>query len=392
MVKTGTILTKLKGEIIKFEDSLLKKLDNYPEILNQLVEKVDMVEESWSGSWVGFHSSLYYSNFEKPPMGDVFNIEWGSINGFSEKWQDRSYEEVSVFIEKGFAVGFEKISKSLQSIEGDSAKPLQTMITTELSSIVEQKGFEKEKYVFRKIESIRFGILADEYIRSKTPRNIMTRDTKAVSQGLKNPPHIKYEAGLFVCMSIITDFNNLIELSKKLLRMIEIKTDVEDMPQKSKHALSKISLICSHFHSVIRQLRNRYNRRSTLDIEDEYDVQDLLHSLLTLFFDDIRKEEWTPSYIGGSARMDLVLKEEKIVLEVKKTRKKLSEKEIGEQLIIDIAKYQKHPDCETLVCFIYDPEGRIGNPVGLINDLMEMSSKKLKVIPIINPVDIKDKN
>ena len=99
MSKIDTILTKLKGEIKKFEDLLSKKLDNHPKTLNELMEKISVVEESWSRSWVGFHSSLYYGDFEKPPIGDVFNIEWGSINGFSDKWQDRSYEDVSTFIE-----------------------------------------------------------------------------------------------------------------------------------------------------------------------------------------------------------------------------------------------------------------------------------------------------
>ena len=104
-------------------------------------------------------------------------------------------------------------------------------------------------------------------------------------------------------------------------------------------------------------------------IEDEYDVQDLLHALLRLYFDDVRPEEWTPSYAGKSARMDFLLKEEKIVIEVKKTRKGLGDKELGDQLIIDVERYKIHPDCKKLICFIYDPEGRIGNPGGLVSDL-----------------------
>ena len=45
----------------------------------------------------------------------------------------------------------------------------------------------------------------------------------------------------------------------------------------------------------------------------------LLHALLLLYFDDIRAEEWTPSYAGKSARMDFLLKNEGVVIEVKKT-------------------------------------------------------------------------
>lgn len=132
-----------------------------------------------------------------------------------------------------------------------------------------------------------------------------------------------------------------------------------------------IELVCSRFHTVARQLHGRYNERSTLIIADEYDVQDLLHSLLRLFFDDIRAEEWTPSYAGGASRVDFLLKQERIVIEVKKTRPNLGAKQVGEQLIIDIARYKAHPDCKTLYCFIYDPEGRIANPQGIENDLSQ---------------------
>jgi REase_DpnII-MboI len=33
-----------------------------------------------------------------------------------------------------------------------------------------------------------------------------------------------------------------------------------------------------------------------MDIKDEYDVQDLLHAILRAFFDDVRPEEFVPSY------------------------------------------------------------------------------------------------
>lgn len=66
-----------------------------------------------------------------------------------------------------------------------------------------------------------------------------------------------------------------------------------------------------------------------------------------------------------------MLKNEKIVIEVKKTRKSLGAAKIGEELIIDMARYQKHPDCDILVCFVYDPECWVNNPNGLIADLEE---------------------
>jgi hypothetical protein len=120
---------------------------------------------------------------------------------------------------------------------------------------------------------------------------------------------------------------------------------------------------------IAKQLRTRYGDRETLVVKDEYDVQDLLHSMLRIYFDDIRNEEWTPSYAGSCSRIDFLLKNEQIVIEVKKTRETLKARQIGEQLIVDIQRYQTHPDCKTLLCFVYDPEGWVSNPRGLENDL-----------------------
>jgi hypothetical protein len=67
-----------------------------------------------------------------------------------------------------------------------------------------------------------------------------------------------------------------------------------------------LETLCNKFHLIARQLRKRHDNRQTLIIGDEYDVQDLFHGLLRIFFDDIRPEEYTPSYAGKSSRMDFL--------------------------------------------------------------------------------------
>ncbi|OAI57991.1 hypothetical protein AYO49_06220 [Verrucomicrobiaceae bacterium SCGC AG-212-N21] len=148
--------------------------------------------------------------------------------------------------------------------------------------------------------------------------------------------------------------------------------------------LSAVELICERFHTVCRQLRQRHASRPTIDVQDEYDVQNPLHSLLLLHFSDVRPEEWTPSYAGRSARMDFLLKQEEIVIETKCARRGLAAKEVGDQLIEDIARYGEHPGCSVLVCFVYDPSGAIANPRGIENDLRRLD-KSLRVEVFIRP-------
>ena len=178
----------------------------------------------------------------------------------------------------------------------------------------------------------------------------------------------------------ISRFREVIVKMKIILNQMDILVGTGDINVKQ-----ILTNIFTRFNQAVRQLRKRYSGRPTLDVDDEYDVQDLLHSLLKLHFDDIRAEEWTPSYAGGAKRMDFLLKNEQTVIEVKKTRKGLLDKEIGEQLLIDIETYKNHADCKTLLCFVYDPDGRIINPIGLENDLKKQSREDLEVEVFIYP-------
>jgi hypothetical protein len=146
----------------------------------------------------------------------------------------------------------------------------------------------------------------------------------------------------------------------------------------------QLELLLERFHRVAQQMRSRRQSRQPLEMEDEYDVQYLLHGLLSTFFDDIRDEEWTPSYAGKASRMDFLLPELVTVVEAKKTRPSLTKGVLGDELLIDIARYQHHPRCRKLYCFVYDPDGHIANPRGVETDLSKTHGE-LTVRVMIRP-------
>ncbi len=130
-------------------------------------------------------------------------------------------------------------------------------------------------------------------------------------------------------------------------------------------AVGLLRKIGNRFHAVARQLRLRHEGRQTLEVEDEYDAQDVVHALLCLEFDEIRRETWQPGYAGGTAHTYFVVPRDRILIEVKKTRQGVGAKEIAAQLDHDTLYYWTHPDCQTLFCFVYDPEARVGDHYGL---------------------------
>ena len=205
--------------------------------------------------------------------------------------------------------------------------------------------------------------------------------TRVLLQAIERDPQGAYTAG-FGSVTRRGAYPSSVEGGVQLLHIVfqELQAGHLETNASPPDTLVILESLCERFHPVARQLRRRHDQRPTLDVADEYDVQDLMHALLQLHFHDIRAEEWTPSYAGAASRVDFLLKPERTVLEIKKTRRTLTEKKLGEELIVDSRRYQAHQDCDTLVCFVYDPDGLISNPRGVESDLAQETPLKVKVL------------
>jgi hypothetical protein len=67
--------------------------------------------------------------------------------------------------------------------------------------------------------------------------------------------------------------------------------------------------------------------------------------------------------------MDFLLAKHRLVLEIKLVRDSSHGRKIGDELILDIEHYRRHPSCVQLWCVIYDPHHNLPNPAGLASDL-----------------------
>ena len=189
----------------------------------------------------------------------------------------------------------------------------------------------------------------DEFVDGvRHSQPLITHFTDGISNFLGSPSFHSVEGAKGVVVSALTRVER---------NGLALKATGTGASTGGKKELDVVVMLAERLHLVIRQLRERRENRQTLDVKDEYDVQDLFHALLTIHFDDIREEEWTPSYGGRASRMDFLLPTVKAVVEIKKTRPNLSAGQLGEELIIDKAKYCKHPVCRTLFCVVYDIPG-----------------------------------
>jgi len=331
-IELNRLITNDGQELI----AISQTIKNVNEIANEF-------EDMWVGGWGQTDFNQYY---DARVRGNYFQAD---IKYFYN------------IIEKRCGFNVIKVDKEINEKLAPFKKFKQQLVT-ELSLIRDQENFNNENELLKSIEKFKWGMEPSDYSKLKQPNQIPIYDYSILSRGIETPPHIAatgYVISMFTKAFSIKSFE---ELADRILRQVEIKTTLKVSDGDLNYVENVLNDIFNNFHSFCNQLKNRHNSRPTIEISDEYDVQDLLHSILKLHFKDVREEEYTPSYGGSSTRMDFLLKNENIVIEVKKTRERLADKNVGEQLILDVAHYRNHPNCNNLKCFVYDPENRIKNP------------------------------
>lgn len=363
-------LDKIKAKHQEILDQTLGKRTELKGKIETLTKFTSKYEESWAGEWFQDNYNHYYWNFD-PSSGKVMQI-------------DEDYLKQNLL--KVTGINIEDIENDIPTLSKLFFE-FKDSILSELSILRDLDNFKQECKILDQIENFQWGIDPGEYIKSRRPKYAFVTDPYFLNKGIDTPPHIQVGSDIIFTFSLLASYDNFEKLSNRLIRQLEIKTSLGD--SSTAYLTSSpdqlLQSIIEKFHTAATQLVNRYDHRSTIEINDEYDVQDLLNALLRIHFEDVRKEEYTPSYAGGSARVDFLLKREQTLIEVKKTRDKLKDKEVGNQLILDVAHYKSHPDCKKLVCFVYDPDNLIENPRGLEDDLNRQSTNEMLVEVNIRP-------
>jgi len=366
MIDLIPIIADLRKELKLITDNNEKELDELSTELKRTVDYTNYFEKIWIGAW----AQDDYDHYQNP------NNQNQSIRGTEDFFYD--------YILKKTGLNVDIIGKRVIELV-DIFKKLQKKVCIELSVIKDDEKLAKQIQLLERIENYKWGFETMDFVKYRMPGKMIISNPRSINRGaIPVPPHLNvlgYLTSLNTKTQAPKDFH---EMLTQLLRQLEIKTTTPGASQANSPD-SILSNILENFHSFCSQLKNRHAGRSSIDVTDEYDVQDLLHCILRLHYKDVREEEYTPSYAGSSTRVDFLLKNENVVIEVKKTRQGLSDKQVGDQLILDAAHYRNHPNCKALICFVYDPESRIKNPRGLENDIKKLSDTEMSIELLIRP-------
>lgn len=259
------IANKLK-EIIKVLET--KSNTNFPEVdkIRQIAEKVG---RAWSGSWLGYHSKVYYTNFETPPPSAHFSIEWGlhrSIGGEStdSDWKIYQTEEIikHIYQEGGDPDLTKEIEESDKTRILFESSKVQGMSLLTASNFTASDPFAEQ--IYDELSNLN---LMDEhdYVKFLRPTSqIITRDMKATEGGLVPPAHIQVEARLFTISSPFIMCGNLAELIKKCLIHINNKKQL-----KTTYNLVGKKIFIGHGKNLLwRELKDFLCDKLKLDYEE----------------------------------------------------------------------------------------------------------------------------
>jgi hypothetical protein len=175
--------------------------------------------------------------------------------------------------------------------------------------------------------------------------------------------------------SILTSFRSGALLTANSVGMVEFAHERLD-------AVKVVLALGDRFLYVQRELEHRRSGRPTLKVGDEYDAQDLMRSLLAIFFGDVRAEDAAPIQAGAASRVDFVLPDFELAVELKFARDSMSSKSLGEELVVDRERYTAKPGVRHLLCLVFDHDGKLRNPRGLERDLSRDASSEAFAVTV----------
>lgn len=139
-------------------------------------------------------------------------------------------------------------------------------------------------------------------------------------------------------------------------------------------------------NSVKKITRERRKGHDSFEINDEYDVQDLLYVALKPLFPKLIVEDPAPRVGTAFTKVDISFREEGVVVEVKMIKSGDSdEKKFISQLKDDIESYYIYPYLKDLLIYVYDPENKTSDVQNFyaLNGIRENKGKRFSVEVVV---------
>lgn len=191
-------MDNLDEELLQIADRMDRlversRMSEIKDPLKKLGQAVSEIGKAWSGSWLGYHSYVYYEHLQPRPPGAHFSQEWGLRQSFghgsSGNWVEFDPEHVKSAVWK--RAGNPDLSPS-QRLREEVALEFDTNKANVMSILETQESIAPDRFLKRlreEVDALSIKTQNDAQELLHPGGKVMTRDTLALGQGSRTPPH-----------------------------------------------------------------------------------------------------------------------------------------------------------------------------------------------------------
>jgi hypothetical protein len=242
----------------------------FTEPLNALMDAAEGIARSWSGSNLGFHSDIYYEGLRSPPPGAHFSAEWGFLGmfqGTTGDWHEYPHDEVIAHIEDMAG------RPDLTDLERDADEAVRIVqeakadITSLLRAYLRRDDDEHLKELLDEVQGLE-PLSYRQCLRAQLPSgNMISRDSTAVSQGLRSAPHQEVIARVVSIRSPFEGATQLASVCRRAARHLD-RIGGEAAPTAGR-VRSEGRIVIGHGRSPLwRELKDFISDRLGLDWDE----------------------------------------------------------------------------------------------------------------------------
>jgi hypothetical protein len=184
---------------------------------------------------------MYYGDFTQPPVHETWDVEWGGLHGFADEWQDRSQQEVQTAVEIRAGTTLPELAAAADRVR-TRCQTLHREFVTVVSPICDAPGFEREAGLLAAIDEIKWIVPPASFVQALAPSQFMSRDSRAISQGLQAPLHLNVEAAIVSNTTTLSTSEKFLQDSVRLGRQARTKLDTESRRPVASPALRSSAL------------------------------------------------------------------------------------------------------------------------------------------------------
>ncbi len=163
------------------------------EAIRRLWSAARSVDRSWSGSCIGYHANVYYLDFEAPPPGQSFSVEWGITGGpfgSAGNWAEQDPDHVQQLIYERAGVPDDTVLTDFNDRASQCIEEQRLIVLSVLAVLGQRSGIDDFlSRVKTKAESVTLPTLLDSVSSLMPQGELITRDEQAAIEGRRIPQH-----------------------------------------------------------------------------------------------------------------------------------------------------------------------------------------------------------